>query len=303
MTHPVMTTPLPVVSVVIPLYQKVRHIAVALSVAYRSCRLARAAFELVVVDDGSTDGSADAVLDWAAADPGHAICLHLIRQENRGAAAARNAGWTAARGEAILFLDADDSWADHHVSEMLVLMAEFPEAVLYADAWEEISPDRQGKQHDFGIGSDRRGPLACFFETMSSGPMIVSSSTAGTWKRCLTQSQGLPEGVRFGEDKIGWGRLALLGDVVWSPRIGATWDKSADNRSDKGAALSPPRTAWRDFLLDAMDCRDLSTVTRRNIRMAVAVENACLSGKISLFGKGTPALFADTAENTNPLAA
>jgi len=48
MTHPVMTTPLPVVSVVIPLYQKVRHIAVALSVAYRSCRLARAAFELAV---------------------------------------------------------------------------------------------------------------------------------------------------------------------------------------------------------------------------------------------------------------
>jgi glycosyltransferase involved in cell wall biosynthesis len=303
MTHPVMTPALPVVSVVIPLYQKVRHIAAALSVAYRSCRLASAAFELVVVDDGSTDGSGNAVQDWADADPGHAIALRLIRQENRGAAAARNTGWTAARGEVILFLDADDIWADHHVSEMLVLMAEFPGAVLYADAWEEISSDHQGKRHDFGIGSDRRGPLACFFEAMSSGPMIVSSSTAGTWKRCLTQSQGFPEGVRFGEDKIGWGRLALLGDVVWSPRIGAIWDKSADNRSDKGGTSCSPRTAWRDFLLGALHCRHLSTTTRRNIRMAIAVENACLSGKITLFGRDTPALFTEIRENIDPMAA
>lgn len=279
-------------SVVIPLYQKVRHIAVALSVAYRSCRQANAAFELVVVDDGSTDGSGRAVQDWAAADPAHASALRHIRQENRGAAAARNTGWTAARGEVILFLDADDTWADHHVSEMLVLMAEFPQAVLYADAWKEISADLDEKQHDFGIGSDRRGPLSCFFETMSSGPMIISSSTAGTWKRCLEKSQGFPEGVRFGEDKIGWGRLALLGDVVWSPRIGAVWDKSADNRSDKSPG-APPRTAWRDFLLAALADPALSTTTRRNIRMAVAVENACLSGQLALFSKDTPALFAE----------
>ncbi len=292
MINPATTGLVPVVSVVIPLYQKVRHIAVALSVAYRSCRQANAAFELVVVDDGSTDGSGGAVRDWAAADPAHSSAIRLIRQENRGAAAARNTGWTAARGEVILFLDADDTWADHHVSEMLVLMAEFPKAVLYADAWEEISANLNEKQHDFGIGSDRRGPLSCFFETMSSGPMIVSSSTAGTWKRCLVESEGFPEGVHFGEDKIGWGRLALLGDVVWSPRIGAVWDKSADNRSDKDPG-APPRTAWRDFLLAALAGAELSTTTRRNIRTAVAVENACLRGQIALFSKETPALFAE----------
>jgi glycosyltransferase involved in cell wall biosynthesis len=292
MTHPATTKPAPVVSVVIPLYQKARHIAAAISVAYRSCCLAGVAFELVVVDDGSTDGSGDAVQDWAAEDPAQASVLHLIRQKNQGAAAARNAGWTAARGEIILFLDADDTWQDHHVSELLVLMAEFPEAVLYADAWAEISHDLAAKQHDFGIGSDRRGPLGCFFEAMSSGPMIVSSSTAATWKRCLTESQGFPEDVRFGEDKIGWGRLALLGDVVWSPRVGAIWDKSADNRSEKGEG-SAPRTAWRNFLIEALDGPKLSTTTRRNIQTAVAVENACLSGEITLFGHETPALFAE----------
>lgn len=293
MTQSVVTQPMPLVSVVIPLYQKTRHIAAAIRVAYRSCCLADIAFELVVVDDGSTDGSGDVVRDWAAKDPAHASVLRLFTQENGGAAAARNAGWQAARGEIILFLDADDTWKDHHVSEMLVLMAEFPHAVLYADAWAEISLDLGARQQGFGLGSDRRGPLACFFEAMSSGPMIVSSSTAGTWRRCLVESRGFPEGVRFGEDKIGWGRLALLGDVVWSPRVGAIWDKTADNRSEKVAG-SPPRTAWRNFLIEALDGKDLSPGQRRNIRTAVAIENACLSGEITHFGHETPALFAET---------
>lgn len=302
MTMSATPAPVPLVSVVIPLFQKIRHIGAALAVAYRSCLLAGVAFELVVVDDGSTDGSGDAVLDWAASDPAQARSTRLIRQANRGAAAARNTGWAAARGEAILFLDADDTWADHHVTEMLALMAEFPAAALYADAWEEISPDRNARQHDFGIGSDRRGPLACFFETMSSGPMIVSSSTAGTWKSCLVKTRGFPEGVKHGEDKVGWGRLALIGDVVWSPRIGAVWDKSADNRSDRAEGC-PPRTAWRDFLLAARADKSLSEMTRRNLTMAVAVENACLGGQIALFDKGTPARFTPSENSVDPLAA
>jgi hypothetical protein len=302
MKIPATTAPVPLISVVIPLFQKIRHIRAALSVAYRSCLLAGVAFELVVVDDGSTDGSGDAVLDWAASDPAKAKSTRLIRQANRGAAAARNIGWAAARGEAILFLDADDTWADHHVAEILALMAEFPDASLYADAWQEISSDRMSKQHEFGIGSERRGPLACFFETMSSGPMIVSSSTAGTWKSCLIKTRGFPEGVRHGEDKVGWGRLALIGDVVWSPRIGAIWDKSADNRSDRAEGC-PPRTAWRDFLVAAQADKSLSGTTRQNLEMAVGVENACLCGQIVLFDKGTPARFSMPDDRFDPLAA
>jgi glycosyltransferase involved in cell wall biosynthesis len=79
MIHPLVTKPTPVVSVVIPLYQKTRHIAAAICVAYRSCSLADVAFELVVVDDGSTDGSSEVVRDWAAGDPAHATQVGKLR--------------------------------------------------------------------------------------------------------------------------------------------------------------------------------------------------------------------------------
>jgi GT2 family glycosyltransferase len=62
--------------------------------------------ELIVVDDGSTDGSTDGLAERV-----HPFPLRLIRQHNRGRAAARNTGVAEARGRAVLFLDAD-AWAE-----------------------------------------------------------------------------------------------------------------------------------------------------------------------------------------------
>lgn len=285
----------PILSVVIPLFQKVRHIATALEDAFTSCRIAGAPFELVVVDDGSTDGSGEVARAWGDQDPDRDAALRLLTQENRGAAAARNAGWRAARGGLILFLDADDHWAPHHVTELLSLVRDFPGAALYADAWAEIGQNGARREHLFGIGSERRGPLPCFFEAMSSGPMIVSSSTAAAPKSALERSGGFPERVTHGEDKVGWGRLALLGEVVWSPRVGAVWDKSADNRSD-GSSLPAPSSAFRDFLRGGVLHDAISPRTRRSIQTAIAVEEARLAGEIRIYDHGTPARYARAAD-------
>jgi GT2 family glycosyltransferase len=94
--------PNPAVSVVLPCYNAHRHLGRALdSVRAQTFR----DFEILVVDDGSTDPETKAFLDGVGAD------VRVLRQENRGLAGARNAGFRAAKGEYVLPLDCDD-WID-----------------------------------------------------------------------------------------------------------------------------------------------------------------------------------------------
>jgi glycosyltransferase involved in cell wall biosynthesis len=90
----------PKVTVVIPAFNGERFIADAIrSVLTQTCRAA----EIIVVDDGSTDGTASVVRQFASS-------VSYYRQENLGAGAARNFGVSAARSEWVAFLDADDFW-------------------------------------------------------------------------------------------------------------------------------------------------------------------------------------------------
>lgn len=86
----------PLVSVVIPCYNQAQYLGEAIG----SARAREVEVEIIVVDDGSTDGTADVAARFSG--------VTLIRQDNRGLAAARNRGLAAAEGGFVIFLDADD---------------------------------------------------------------------------------------------------------------------------------------------------------------------------------------------------
>jgi glycosyltransferase involved in cell wall biosynthesis len=117
----------PAFSVVIPAYNTAKTIDLALeSVLAQSV----SSFEVLVVDDGSTDDTPAHIERFR--DPR----LSVLQLDHRGAAAARNAGLSAARGPLVAFLDSDDLWLPNYLEEMGRALAAVPDAgFAFTDAW------------------------------------------------------------------------------------------------------------------------------------------------------------------------
>ena len=115
----------PVVSAIIPVYNRERLVARAIDSA-----LAQEGepVEVIVVDDGSTDGTAEVLR-------GYGERIQAVHQVNAGRSAARNAGLERARGEWVAFLDSDDAWDPQKVARQLRLHREDPALGLSGHGW------------------------------------------------------------------------------------------------------------------------------------------------------------------------
>ena len=111
------------ISVIIPLYNAENTILAALdSVKNQEGDFD---FEILVINDGSTDKSTEKVQQFIDENP--QLNIQLIHQENKGVSSARNAGLRLAKGEFIAFLDADDVWLPHKTKVMIKVLTENPE--------------------------------------------------------------------------------------------------------------------------------------------------------------------------------
>lgn len=196
------------ITVIIPLYNKEASIATALrgvlAQTYQD-------FEVVVVDDGSTDGGAAVVETFD--DPR----IRLIRQENGGVSAARNRGIAEAKGEHVAFLDADDEWMPTFLEEIAALIAEYPQCRAQATAY--VNHNNEGHNP---IVLNRlpfkgeRGVLTNYFEVASCSHPPVCSICVCIDRDLLQEIGGFPLGIKSGEDLLTWARIAVRTQWAYS---------------------------------------------------------------------------------------
>jgi glycosyltransferase involved in cell wall biosynthesis len=110
----------PRVTIITPAYNAQRSLAAALESAFQQTV---SDFELIVVDDGSTDRTLAVAESYAARDPR----VRVIRQSNGGSAVARNTAIRAGRGELFALLDSDDLWMPDFLASQLAILADHPD--------------------------------------------------------------------------------------------------------------------------------------------------------------------------------
>src|SRR5690554_4101955 len=124
-------------SVIIPLYNKelsiTNTVQSVLDQTYQN-------FEIVIINDGSTDNSIKAVESIKDNR------IRLIHQENQGVSAARNRGIQEARYNWIAFLDGDDLWEQSHLQEIILMMLKFPDEKVFVTSF-EYSDERPMFKH------------------------------------------------------------------------------------------------------------------------------------------------------------
>lgn len=203
-------------SIVIPLYNKEGQIANTLrSVFAQTCT----DYEIVIVNDGSTDGSAAAV--EAINDPR----IRLIHQQNAGVSAARNRGIAEARGQYIALLDADDEWKPEYLATISELICKYPDCDVFATRYEfedEYGNKRKVILRHMGING-KDGIVSNYFKVASHSDAPLWTSAVVASKKALIHVNGFPEGVTSGEDLLTWAKLACEFKIAISNRIEAVY--------------------------------------------------------------------------------
>lgn len=201
------------ISVVIPLFNKEDCIRKTLdSVLVQSLQ----DFEIIVVNDGSTDGSAEIV---AAIPDGR---IRLINKVNGGPSSARNKGLEVAKGDYIAFLDADDIWSPDYLKEMTDLIDSFPDAVIWGFNYTMI-------QDGMIVHSEVKAYRGYLSQEWDSFPIFFSSSSSCCRKTALIDLGGFDERMVYGEDIDMWFRLLLNGRGVIDTRVLAFYNKDEYN--------------------------------------------------------------------------
>ena len=219
-------------SVIIPLYNKAPYVKKALeSVFSQTFR----DFELVVVDDGSTDDSlsvAKSVLD------GRDIPCQLIPQANSGVSTARNNGVAASLGEYLCFLDADDWWDSRFLEKMDWLIEKYPEAGIYGTNYYYVKNGR----HRVCVQSAETGYIDYCKVYAEGMAMPLTSISVALSPQTFHEFGGFKPRLQLGEDFDLWIRIAIRCKVAFLNEPLAFYNQDSNPQWRGIRRLPPPES-------------------------------------------------------------
>jgi len=229
------STKYPGLTVVIPLYNKRTTVGRALKSVLDQLDEGD---RVIVVDDGSVDGSAEASANIN--DPR----LSVLSQENQGVSAARNRGIDAAQTEHVAFLDADDWWLSGAVSEFKRLFRKAPECIMSCVGHVRCAPGEVPEELQSPAGQEDEFLEGAAFIYAYSREQLINSSAVCVKKTPLQEIGGFPEGVLSGEDVYLWLRMALKGGVAVSRRRKAVIERAAPGPGSPTRDAVPFHVRW-----------------------------------------------------------
>jgi glycosyltransferase involved in cell wall biosynthesis len=214
----------PFFSVVIPLYNKEKYIKNTLESVFNQTFHD---FEIVIVDDGSTDDSLKIVSRFKDDR------IIILKQKNKGAPAARNNGIANAKGKYIALLDADDLWYKNHLFELKRLISIFPDAGLYCNNYEIFYTNRTSRPAKFNFNFDKDCLIVNDFFRASIINSVAWTSAVGFTKEKFTSVGGFNLKLRTSQDLDLWIKLALKYKVAFNPIITSSYIFHIDNSLSK----------------------------------------------------------------------
>jgi len=227
----------PFFSVIIPLYNKKPHILQTIdSVLNQTFR----DFEIIVVDDASTDGSYEIVKEKITGDK---IKLFKRKQPSTGGYAARNYGIEKSSGKWIAFIDADDEWYPIHLEKMYQLTIKYPHIMFLASGWEysnsKISINAYYRAYSL------KGPheitLLQYLDNCikKRSPVWTSVACVKNDNKIVKNLFEVNRNSGRGGDIFAWLKImCFCREMAWSPHIGAIYRQDSVNMVTKKTNLT-----------------------------------------------------------------
>ncbi len=200
-------------------------------------------FEVIIVNDGSTDGSEAVIKSFDDAR------IHYFTQENQGAAAGRNAAISKASAPFIALLDADDLWEPNYLEVINKTIEEYPEAHVFATA---VAIETRGKTIKSTYSIENLAPgktcIVDYFEGSYINTVLTSSSTV--LRKGVLENTGLYDtAIKSGQDTDLWIRIGLKYKIVFINRLLVTYrfvQQSLSN-STRDIASKPTFDAFKSL--------------------------------------------------------